>query len=187
MTRHFSTTPGRVVVLELAGADAGDRVVEEHLDALVDAGADARARDPLSSSSAFTMLSIRSQNDEGITGSASSPASSDAATRCAGFNLASVVDDDQRPCATRPRKPLRDFVQTIARQHRHRDGATRTAARDGFLSWKMMNSVGARNVTRFEREVVRVLEHAADRAAHAIAFDQVHAAQVVEDARATAR
>ena len=45
------------------------------------------ARDPLVSSSALTMLSMRSQNDDGITGSAMKPASI-TPTTIAGFSFA---------------------------------------------------------------------------------------------------
>src|SRR5207249_2571622 len=103
----------RVVVLELAGADPGQRMVDERVDPFLHHHPPrfARSVNCVLSRSSLTMLSIRVQNEDGMNG---------VATRMAHTAMAPKPGRTLRPRSTSdaiitrsPSAPPRDFVNTI--------------------------------------------------------------------------
>ena len=172
-----------VVILELPGADPGYRVLGEDLQPLLE------QLDALLARSARVLVGVDDRCPCGPRTTPASPASPSAPRRSGRTRRAgcSRMRNTRRPPhraeaeETAPR-----LRQTIA------TAMTRTIAaairrRNTRLSWNTMMQRRRQEDDQVHREIVGVLHEPADRAAQPIAFDEVDAAHVVEDRRATTR
>ncbi len=179
LSRHASCAAFRVVVLELSRADARHRMLEKGVERLAQQDPPRLPRSGLVAAlvgDARDAMPVRGGHEGQRQHEREDAAKRDrrpAAQQIAAHQTKSVM-------TTRPRLPLRDCDATTAPIISTAQADAASSPDEGRRAQRQRGGQ-RQDRDHVQREVVRVLEHPADRALDAPVLDQVDAARVVED------